>query len=56
MSFWKRIAMVLAFVALLAVTPIVALLRFHSDDGDVLFVCKDWVKACWRGIREYCSP
>jgi hypothetical protein len=48
--------MVLVFAALLALTPLVALLSFYSDGaGDVLFGCKDWVKACWRGISDYSS-
>jgi hypothetical protein len=36
--------MVLVFLAMLALAPLVALLTLCSDDGDLLFVCKDWVK------------
>jgi predicted membrane channel-forming protein YqfA (hemolysin III family) len=55
-NFGKRVSMVLVFAALLALTPLVALLSFYSDGaGDVLFGCKDWVKACWRGISDYSS-
>jgi len=48
MNFGKRVSMVLVFVAMLALAPLVALLTLCSDDGDLLFVCKDWVKACSR--------
>ncbi len=54
MKFGKRISMVSMYVALLALTPLVALLSFHTDDGNVI-VCKDWVQSCLRGIREYSS-
>jgi hypothetical protein len=44
MKFGKRVSMVLVFLAMLAPAPLVALLTLSSDDGDLLFVCKDWVK------------
>jgi hypothetical protein len=44
MKFGKRVSRVLVFLAMLALAPLVALLTLCSDDGDLLFVCKDWVK------------
>ena len=44
MKFGKRVSRLLVFPAMLALAPLVARLTLCSDDGDLLFVCKDWVK------------